>query len=125
VGDQQADAAEVGEVPGKLQPERHRHPHVERGERLVEQQQVRPAGQRPGDRDPLRLPAGELTRPATGQVLDTEPRQPPVGLGLGDPSPPAATAHPEGDVAEGGQVREQQPVLEDQADPAVAGLDPE
>ena len=36
--------------------------HVERGNRLVEQDQARVDGQRPSDPDPLALAAGELVR---------------------------------------------------------------
>ena len=36
--------------------------HVERGHRLVADDQLRIHGQRPGDADPLALPAGELVR---------------------------------------------------------------
>ncbi len=37
---------------------------VERGERLVEQQHLRPRHERTRDRDALRLPAGQLARPS-------------------------------------------------------------
>ena len=42
--------------------------HVERRERLVEQQRRRLAGQRAGERDALRLAAGELPRMAPGEL---------------------------------------------------------
>ena len=41
---------------------------VECAERLVEQQRARPVDQRAGERDSLRLAAGELAGPALGQV---------------------------------------------------------
>ena len=45
---------------------------VERAERLVEQQQLRPLGQRAGERDALALAAGQLVRlaPAIAFKLD-------------------------------------------------------
>ena len=41
------------------------HRHVERGGRLVREQQARPAGQRQRDRDALRHAAGDLVRIGT------------------------------------------------------------
>ena len=41
---------------------------VEGAERLVEQQHLGPVDQRPGQRDPLLLAAGELVRLAAGQL---------------------------------------------------------
>ena len=53
------------------------HRDVERGGRLVGDQQLRPAGERHGDHHPLALPAGELVRilaePAGG-LGDARPR---------------------------------------------------
>src|SRR5579885_1720937 len=43
---------------------------VERGERLVEQQQPRPHQERAADRDALTLAAGELARPTVEQMAD-------------------------------------------------------
>ena len=62
MGDQQGDAVVRREVAAELDPQRHRDRHVEAGERLVEQQQPGLGGQRPGDRHPLGLAAGELAR---------------------------------------------------------------
>ena len=42
---------------------------VEGGERLVEEQGGGPVDQRPGQRDPLLLAAGELGRPAAGEAV--------------------------------------------------------
>ena len=41
---------------------------VERAQRLVEQQDLRPVDDRPGQRHPLALPAGELARLARADV---------------------------------------------------------
>ena len=48
---------------------------VERGERLVEQDQLRPDGERPGQRDPLLLAAGELVRVAAAEAGQARRRQ--------------------------------------------------
>ena len=45
---------------------------IERGQRLVEQQQARAHQQRAADRDALALAAGELAGPAVEQVADVE-----------------------------------------------------
>ncbi len=54
---------------------------VERGERLVEQQQARPHQQRAADRDALALAARELAGPAVEQVADVEQVDDAVALG--------------------------------------------
>src|SRR5688572_10908314 len=45
---------------------------IEPGGRLVEKQQVRIAGQRAGDRQPLLLPARQLAHPARALALETD-----------------------------------------------------
>jgi hypothetical protein len=45
---------------------------VERGQRLVHQQQARAGRQRAGDRDALALAAGERVGPALQQVADAQ-----------------------------------------------------
>ena len=45
---------------------------VERAERLVEQQHLRPVDERPRERDPLLLAAGELARLARAEALETD-----------------------------------------------------
>jgi hypothetical protein len=92
-----------------------------RGQGLVEQQQPGPYGQGAGERDPLRLPAGERTGPAAGvlgQADAVEPlgREPP-GLALAH----SLAARPERHVVQRGQVREQQVVLEHHADRTPVG----
>ena len=64
---------------------------VQPGQRFVEQQYVGFGGQRAGQRDPLRLPAGQLARHAAGQVgrIDlSQPMLPPESRG--SPRKPAA-----------------------------------
>ena len=72
--------ADVGEQVQHLRLDRH----VERGDRLVEDQHPRLGGQRARDRDPLALPAGQRPRQRAGlplveadqlgQLLDPGPR---------------------------------------------------
>ncbi len=60
---------------------------VERGERLVQKQEVRAEGQRAGDGDALLLPAGELVRAPLTEPVEPNQRQEPL--------------HPFGDLAPG------------------------
>ena len=84
------------------------HLGVERRQRLVEQQHVRPDRERPGQRDTLLLAAGELVRVAVG--LRGEPDEvehlaaPARRSRRGLPAQP----QPELDVLQGGQVREEE-----------------
>ena len=48
---------------------------VEGAERLVEEEHLRPVDERPRERDPLLLPAGELARLARPEVLETDATQ--------------------------------------------------
>ena len=85
---------------------------VERGQRLVEHQQARPAGQRDRERELRLLPAGELADLLPGR--DAEPFQPVVGPAL-VPAPVQAAGHPQhvGDR----QVPVERRVLGDEGDP--------
>ena len=89
---------------------------VERAERLVEEEDGGSVDERPGQRDPLRLAAGDLGRLAlleAGQLDQLEhvgdARLDLVALDLLAPQP-------EGDVVLDRQVREQRVVLEDRVD---------
>ena len=99
---------------------------VERGHRLVEEQQPWVGGECAGDRDPLRLASGELRGPAVGvrRGIDLAPatarrraRDLPACL--------TAAAWTEGDVVERGQVREQQRLLGEQRDSTIVRRDPD
>jgi hypothetical protein len=92
---------------------------VQRGQRLVEQQQPRADGQRPGERHPLGLAAGEPARLVAGVRGQPHPVQPRAGLLAGPRLGHAAAARPERDVVQSGQMREQQVVLEHHADVPV------
>ena len=59
---EQGGDAELLLQPADLVAQLHPHLGVERGQRLVEQQHRGGQGQRPGERDPLLLAAGELVR---------------------------------------------------------------
>ena len=89
---------------------------VERRDRLVAEQEPGPGRQRPGQADPLPLAARERRRPTAEQVPDPAERR--------RPRPSRASASRRGqplqaepDVRRDAQVREQQVVLEDHADP--------
>ncbi len=72
VGD--VDEGRAGGLLDPLQLELHLAPQlqVERAERLVEQQRGRAVHQRPRERDPLALAAGELSRPPVGEPLEAD-----------------------------------------------------
>ena len=72
VGHQQRRNADLMEKITQLEADGDACVCVERGRRLVEQQDPRPAGKRPRERDPLALPARQLVRAGAGQVGDPE-----------------------------------------------------
>lgn len=86
----------------------------QRGERLVEQHEVRADGERPGQRHPLRLTAGDLVGHPIGEALQADEVQ-----HLGDPLPTVPPADGESDVVGHAQVREEGPLLGDERDPAM------
>ena len=90
---------------------------VERAERLVEQQQRGPVHQRPGQRDPLLLAAGELRGLAVGEVAELDQVE-----AVGDPAGDVVGARalePERHVLPHGEVREQRVALEHRVDRAL------
>ena len=93
---------------------------VEVAGRLVGEDDLRAAGEGPGDGDALLLATGELARPVREAVAETdgvddlvEPRR--VGLAAGE-------RHRERDVLDRGERRHQVEGLEDEADPVAAQL---
>ncbi len=103
MGDQQRHPGEraAGGAPARrAAPSR---PHVERGERLVEQQQARVGGQRPGDRHPLRLAAGQLARAAAASAPTPSRSSQSCARSRAVPPGDAAAARAERDVGQGGR----------------------
>ena len=119
VGDQHRDALEAVQVLGQLLAQGLGDGHVERRERLVEQQHARIGRQRPGHRHPLRLPAGQLAGTPLGEVADAEPVEQVPGPTAGLAAPHATRAGTEGDVLQGAEVGEERVLLVHQADLAL------
>ena len=96
-------------------------PPVERGERLVEQQDLRPRHQRAGERHPLLLAAGQLADAPVAQAAEADQLEhgadPRAGLGGGHLRDLQAV----GDVAGDGQVREERVALEHRVDRPAMG----
>ena len=94
------------------------HVAIDGGERLVEQQHRRLAGQRPRERHPLALAAGELAAAAAAPCSSnlTEREQLPRA-----PGPVGARQMPERrrDVALGGEMRKERVFLEHEPDGAL------
>ena len=97
------------------------HLRVERAEGLVEQQHLRLHRQRPGQRHPLPLAAGELGGIAVGEPVELDQAQQLVHA-VGDLRlVPLADLQAEADVLEHGHVLEGGVVLEDEPDFALLG----
>ena len=111
VGDQQGGEPEAGEQRAELVPDLAAGDRVQRGERLVEQQHPRLAGERARQRHALTLAARQLGRPRRSQVRDPDALEQ-----IGAVAPAG-----EADVPGDGQVREQPVVLGDVADAALLG----
>ena len=96
-------------------PDRAPGVRVERSEGLVEQHELRPGGERPGQRDPLLLAAGELA-----WLAGAEPGEPDDLEQLLDPSTSARvpSGQREADVGGHVEVGEESALLRDEADPA-------
>ena len=118
VGDEHARPGEAGQVVGEVGADLRAGGRVERGQRLVEQEQPRPRHQRPGQGDPLGLPAGQLVRAPSAEPGQADPVEPGLRVRAGGGRGDAPGPGPEGHVVAGVQVREQQPVLRDEADGA-------
>ena len=99
-----------------LRAHRHAQLRVEVGQRLVHEERGRFADDRPGEGDPLALPAGELARSARQEVVHLEGARDPQDGVL--PLPRVDLAHLErvGDVLGHGQVGVQGVALEDHGD---------
>ena len=107
VGDHDGGQVEAALQPLELVTQVHAHPGVERAQRLVEQKQPRRHRNRPGDGDPLLLPAGELGRILVGLPGEADHVEQ-LGDLLRDVVLPAPLAlEPVGHVVEHGEVGEQ------------------
>ena len=95
---------------------------VERGERLVEQQDVGLEDDRARERHALLLPAGELAAAGAPRSRSAAPgAAPPPRGGAISPRDSAAHLERERDVVEDRHVREQRVALEHQPDVALRG----
>ena len=111
MGDEQDGYLEPGEELLQLRPNVRFRVSVERGERLVEQQDVRVAGERARERDALPFSAREVRRMRVFEVRDVEALEVLVGRVA-----PAVL-----DVLTDGHVREERVVLEDEPDASPVG----
>ena len=83
VGDQDGGAVEVGQVAAQLGADLQPGVGVERGQRLVQQQQARVDGQGAGQGDPLGLAAGQLPGLGGGVLGQADALQPGGGAAAG------------------------------------------
>jgi hypothetical protein len=113
VRDEHEGAAERAMQPAKLLLHGAAELQVESGERLIEEEHLRPHHEGPGERDALRLSAGKLGRRPVGKVLKVDEGQhlgdADGNLGLRYPGDP----EPIGNVLPHGHMREEPIALED------------
>ena len=119
VRDEQRGGLALAQHGGELARRAGTGAGVERGQRLVEQQDLGRAGQRPGDGDALSLSAAEGAGPRIGEVGEAKSveQRECTRASLRSREP----AEWVGDVLAGAQVREQGVVLEDVAAAAAFG----
>jgi hypothetical protein len=117
VRDDHRGAGQGGQPHAEVAADRGAHQRIERGERLIEQQDARFARERPGDRDTLTFAARERGDPTIGEGLECELLQE-VGhagaTGLVRPGAEAIT-HIPGDI----EMREQRERLRHMTDRTV------
>jgi hypothetical protein len=107
------------QLGARLQP----RPGIQRGQRFIEQQQIRLYGESPGQRHPLRLASGELPGLRPGLLGQPDAAQPVGRLRPGGRAVDAAAPRPERDIVQRAQVRKEQVVLEHHADRPALGRD--
>ena len=100
VRDQQVGQAPLRPEPADQRQDGRLRPHVQRARRLVQHQQPRPHRQRPGDGDPLPLPAGQLVRVPAGERR-VQPHLGQQRSGLLRGRPPAGHPVRDQDLAQG------------------------
>ena len=114
VGHQDGRRAGLAQHGVHIGSDRRTHGRVERGEGLVEEDDLGPDGECPGERDPLLLPARELVG-----VAPAVPGQPHQLEELVDPAAAIrAPGQAEGHVAPDAEMREQRALLGDVPDAA-------
>ena len=116
-----AGAVEPGQVPSQFAAHLEAGAGVEGGQRFVEEEKTGRQGEGAGEGDALLLASREdpgTVGGAVGQIHALEPRS---GPGPRRPPPPSGGAQAVGHVVEGGQVREEQVVLEHDGDGPVLG----
>ena len=116
VGHDDAGYVERCEVTAQIAAHLDAGRRVERGERLVEQEQARLERERPTERDALSLAAGELRWSQLRELGDPEAFQPLHRRVVRVASPRRAAAQAEGDVVDHAHVVEQESVLEHDTD---------
>ena len=114
----------VGEHPLEYAPDFRASGHVQGAEGFVQQHHVRFRGQHPGNRDPLRLPAGQLVRPTRGKPFCPDFLQPPHGPLPRRRSGHPLAPHPECHVVQHTQMREQPRLLRHECNPPFVGRNP-
>jgi hypothetical protein len=114
---------ERGEVAAELGADLDAGAGVEGREGLVEEQEAGIGGERAGQGDTLRLAAREGAGLGVGELGEAEPLEPFTGPAAGTRLVVAAGAKAEGDVVERAEAREEQVVLEDDADGTFGGGD--
>ena len=125
VGDEDRGSGEAAEHVRDRRAQRRPQLRVDRGERLVEQQQHRSPDHRAHERDPRGLTTGHLRRPAVGEAVEALLREGGERLLAGISPCGAAGPQPERHVVEHREVREQRRLLLHQADrPAFRGHEP-
>jgi hypothetical protein len=120
VRDQQGGGPGVAEHPGDGAAGAGPQRGVERRERLVEQHDLRPWGERPGQRHSLLLASGQLVRVAVGEVA-VELGE--VELLVPARAGPLSPRETEQDVLPDGEVREEGALLRHVADATFLGGD--
>ncbi len=121
VRDEDRHRLELRQVAAQLRAYVESGAGVEGGEGFVEEEQAGVGGEGAGEGDALGLAAGETAGSGGEVVLQAHAGQPFRGPGTGLGLRGALAAGAEGDVVQGGEVGEEQVVLEDDADGAVLG----
>ena len=119
VGDEHGGLLAVAHDPAQQRAHGGCGVDVERGERLVEQQEVGIGGERAGQRHPLLLAARHLRGPPPFQRRGVDGREQRPGPLLGLAPGHAVRPRPERDVGQRRHVREQQRLLGEQPDAAA------